>query len=276
VPEQLVAPGLFVALLGVAVLALGREWLNAARAMGLWVTAVAVAFALGSRLLRSRLPPPLSRAVPAHETRAWANAALPLVLVGGLQYANQEVGLLMLGAIAGAEAAGVYRVATRGADVVVSVLAALNLALAPTFAQLYATGDMRRLERLASIGTRLGLIASLPVVVSFGVFGSWILGTIFGSDFARGSTALAILGAGQLANAAAGPVGLLLNMTGHERDAALGVWWASIVNMILSALLIPMWGIEGAAVASATSVIARNITLAIRVRNRLGLRTFLV
>ena len=126
----------------------------------------------------------------------------------------------MLGAIAGAEAAGVYRVATRGADVVVSVLAALNLALAPTFAQLYATGDMRRLERLASIGTRLGLIASLPVVVSFGVFGSWILGTIFGSDFARGSTALAILGAGQLANAAAGPVGLLLNMTGHERDAA--------------------------------------------------------
>lgn len=95
--------------------------------------------------------------------------------------------------------------------------------------------------------------------------------SFFGSEFTSGSTALSILVFGQLVNAAAGSVGLLLVMTAHEREAAIGMGVGLSLNVLLNTLLIPLWGIEGAAGASATSMIVWNLWLAVRVHRRLGL-----
>jgi O-antigen/teichoic acid export membrane protein len=105
------------------------------------------------------------------------------------------------------------------------------------------------------------------------LFGRWILAAVFGDEYAVGATALAILAAAQLANAAAGSVGQLLSMTGHERDAARGVALSALVNVALNALLIPRWGMNGAAAASAASLITWNVLLAILVHRRLGLHS---
>jgi O-antigen/teichoic acid export membrane protein len=75
--------------------------------------------------------------------------------------------------------------------------------------------------------------------------------------------------AGQLINAAMGSVGYLLIMTGHGRDAAASLGVGVAVNIILNALLIPVWGIEGAAFSSAIGQIIWNGILAWRVWVRL-------
>ena len=62
-------------------------------------------------------------------------------------------------------------------------------------------------------------------------------------------------------------------MTGHERDTATGVGIAAAVNVTLNVLLIPLWGIEGAAIATAISLMTWNILLAVWVYRRLGIYT---
>jgi O-antigen/teichoic acid export membrane protein len=89
--------------------------------------------------------------------------------------------------------------------------------------------------------------------------GRWLLTTVFGAAFSSGTTSLAILAAGQLINAATGPVGVLLNMTGRERKTARGHAVALGVQLVSGVVLIPRWGVEGAAAATALSVAARNL-----------------
>ena len=69
-----------------------------------------------------------------------------------------------------------------------------------------------------------------------------------------------------------GPVGLLLNMTGHERETAKGVAISAVLNMVLNFLLIPRWGITGAAVATTVSMIAWNLLLAWQVNTKLTIQ----
>ena len=145
-----------------------------------------------------------------------------------------------------------------------------NPALAPAVASLHIAGDMQRLQRVVTASARAMLAISLPIALVMIVFGQPVL-VIFGPEFTQGATALAILSTGQLVNVAMGSVGLLLMMTGHERDTAWGVGIATVVNVALNGLLIPRWGIEGAAVATATSLVVWNLLLAVWVYRKLGI-----
>ena len=64
-----------------------------------------------------------------------------------------------------------------------------------------------------------------------------------------------ILSVGQLMNVVAVSVGLLFIMTGHEEETFNRLVVAAIANIMLNALLIPIWGMEGAEVATSSSVI---------------------
>jgi len=108
------------------------------------------------------------------------------------------------------------------------------------------------------VSSRLALLFSLPLVLTFVLFGRWFL-LMFGPEFQRESTALAILRMGQFVSVAAGSVGLILIMTSHEDDTFKGLLVVAIANVILNGFLISICGIEGAAVASATSTIIWNI-----------------
>ena len=84
-------------------------------------------------------------------------------------------------------------------------------------------------------------------------------------------SALKILCIGQLVNASVGSVGVLLDMTGNEKDSAGAIGLGAGANVALNALLIPRYGVEGAAIATATSIVIRNILLSVRVRQRLNI-----
>lgn len=270
-PETVVRPTLFLGLIGTIWLFGAR--LTPERAMGAQVFAVTGAFLLGAVLLWRCLPREVGSATPAYATRAWAASALPFLLMGGLNLINYQTDLIMLGWFRSAGEVGVYRVAGVGAGLVVFVLGAANALLAPSIAALYARGERHRLQRIMTQSARLVLLCALPVALVLILFGRRSLAAIFGDEYAVGATALAILAAAQLANAATGSVGQLLSMTGHERDAARGIGLSALVNLALNALLIPRWGMNGAAAATAASLITWNVLLALLVHRRLGLHS---
>jgi len=59
-----------------------------------------------------------------------------------------------------------------------------------------------------------------------------------------------------------GPVIILLMMTGHERAATATTGAGVALHVLLNALLIPRWSIEGAAIAGGISVAALNLAQA--------------
>jgi len=267
-----VRPALFLVMIG-GIILVGDGSLTPGLAMGLQIVAVGCAFALGAVWLLRNLPPEVRGAAPVYESRAWAGSALPFLFIGGLNVVNGQTDIIMLGFFGTSADVGVYRVVCIGAGLVIFAMSAANVVLGPSIARLHAEGNRTRLQRVLTRSARMIVLYALPVALTLILFGGWLLAGIFGPDYAAGASALAILAAGQLLNAATGSVGVLLNMTGHERDAAKGAAAAAFLNVVLNAVLIPLWGIEGAALASAASLITWNILLAVLVRRRLGLHS---
>lgn len=267
-PDLVLRPGLLV--LGVLTMAALGHALSPSRAMGLNVLATLVAFGVGAWLLGKALPAEVRGATAGYDTRAWLGSALSLSLLAAMQVITAQTDIVMLGWLTSPQEVGIYTVAVRGAALVVFVLQAVNLALEPHVARLYTTGDRERLQRTVTWSARVVLAAALPVAGLFALFGDAILRLVFGQPYVGAHTALTVLAAGQVVNAAMGSVGLLLNMTGRERETATGQAVAAAANVLLNLLLIPRYGVEGAAVATATSLVLWNLILAWKVYREIG------
>ena len=268
VPEYLVRPVLIV--LGVCALeVVGGGALTATSALIVNVSAVAIAFVLGSVLLVRTLPAQLRAARPAFATREWIRASLPMMLIAGVWLLNLYIGTLVTGTLGSPTEAGVFNIVQTAAGVVVLFLVAANMPLAPVVAKLHAVGDRERLERTTERIARVALLVSAPVCAAFALFPEAFL-NLFGPGFDSGATALRIVALGQLVNAAAGPSGNVLIMTGHELVAARSVGLGAAVNLVLALVLVPVAGVTGAAIAFSFSLVLWNVLLILVARRRLG------
>lgn len=268
-PEYLIRPVLILAIVCALRLA-GGHALSSTTALGANVAGVAVAFIVGALLLRRSLPRVLRSIRPRYSTREWLRASLPMMLISGIWMANNYVTTLIVGTTDGPRAAGVYSVVQRGAELIVVLLLAANMPLAPTIARLHALGDTHGLEHAAQRVAQATLVVSIPIAAVFMIFPGVYLG-LFGASFHVGATALSILAAGQLVNAAAGPAGNVLLMTGHERVAMRGIGAGLVANLVLGIVLVPPLGVTGGAIAFATSLALWNVSLVVSVRRRLGI-----
>lgn len=271
-PELLLRPVLIIVLSVSAWLLLPT--FTAPWAVGASLTATLLAFVVGALLLARVLKLEAKHAPPSFELGKWLRSALPFMVVSGMFVLNARTDVVMLGALSGTDAVGLYTPAARGAELISFVLLAVNTALAPTLARLYAEGKRAQLEATVTRSTRLITLASSPLALGFILLGGPFL-LLFGAEFTGGRTALTILSLGQLVNAATGTVGTLLNMTGHERDTAIAVGSSAALNIVLNVLLIPAFGINGAAAATAVSTLTWNVLLAAFVYRRLGFYSLL-
>ncbi len=269
VPETLLAPLLFLVLVAAAAPALG-DLFSATTAMTLQVGAQVVAFATGIVLLRRALPLQVRGADAEYETRVWLRSALPLFVMSALMALNAQVGTIFLGAMDGATAAGVYSVASKVALFTSFFWLAATYPLMPAVARLHAQGRRAELQRMLTRGAVITSVCAAVIALVLIVFSRQFL-ALFGQDFGEGVWPLRILALGELGKVLTGFAGLALVMTGFERDLTVGVAIGAVANVALSALLIPAWGVNGAAGAAAVSVVASNLFLAYLLWKRLRL-----
>lgn len=161
---------------------------------------------------------------------------------------------------------GVYNVATRLVTVAVFVLAPLNAAFGPYLAHLYHQGRLDEVRRSYAAVTGWVVRLSLPAFAALLAFPDELL-RLFGPEFAVGASVTVILAVGQIVNAATGPCGTVLNMSGR---VALNMWdnlAALVLNVLLNLWLIPAYGIVGAAAAWAVSLAVVNVARVLQVRS---------
>lgn len=268
-PEQVLYPILFLVAIGGVYLIAGKfesaQWAMLLRA----ITAV-VALAASFFLLHRAIPKMIHQIEPAMNARLWLASALPFAINRGLFNLDHEIDVLMLGALDSAEAVALYTVSMRGVQFIGLVLLSINVALAPQIVNLYAEGNREQLQRLLTQSARLVLVGSLPIALVLMIGGRWFL-SIFGQEYSAAHTALILLSIGQVINVSTGSVALVLMMTQYERKATWVLAFSVSLHIALNVILIPLWSVEGAAVARMISVVIGNFVMLWFVWSRLQL-----
>lgn len=170
----------------------------------------------------------------------------------------QSVDVILLSKFTDFSQVAFYSVALKLTMLVSLVLASVNSVIAPKISELFSAYRIKELNSLIRKATRLTLVLTLPAIIILALLNSYIL-NIFGEEYVLAKTALFILLIGQMVNAFCGSVGVYMNMTGKQNVFQIILIAALVVNIILNVLLIPEMGIEGAALATAISMILWNL-----------------
>lgn len=267
-PELVIVPGAYLLIL--AVLSL-LSHLSARTAVIAMVIASAIAYGFGTwmlrRVRRTELPP----AVPNFETRRWAGALVPFVLLATVTTLTGQLGIVLTGLLASESDVAALRVAVSGAQLVTFSLMMVNQVSAPYYARLRKTEDLHQMKSLAQRATRASFWAALPLATILAFFARDVIGTLFGAEYAvLGADALVVLVLGQLVNVAFGPIALILAMNGHERESLKAQAGGLFVNLVVAVLLIPRLGALGGAIGVVAGLLFWNVILAVKVRRRFG------
>lgn len=196
--------------------------------------------------IRSKLSPVTSLAAP--------------LLVVGLSYTlARYADRIMLGALGTASQVGVYTVAATLASGTLVLHGALVSGFKPIVADAYRSGGLDEARPAYLLVSKWAAAASGLLLLIFAAFGQPLL-TLFGADYATGAAhrALLLLTGLFFVGTWLGPTGAVLQMSSGERAELVNTTVFMTVNVALNLLLIPRYGIVGAAVATATSGLVRN------------------
>lgn len=258
-PQAILRPLLL--LIGLALLALSIKKLDESTFMALTLAATVGSLGTIALFFKKLMPKEINVAKTQFNSKEWLRMSQAMVLVGGFALILSQSDIVMIGSLVGSKETGLYTVAARIASLLVFPLVAVNSILAPLAADLYAKQACQELQRIVTLGVQCVFLSTLSITIVLIICGKTILSS-FGVEFSSSYPMLVILIAGQLVNAMAGPVGLLLSMTGYHNDAIKVLGISATLNIALNVILIPNYGAVGASVATAISTILWNVVMA--------------
>jgi O-antigen/teichoic acid export membrane protein len=191
---------------------------------------------------------PIRREV-RHDVRDVFGFALPLWLSGLLNQFRRNIEVVLLGALSSVTSVGIYSIVTKVNMLGHVAYRAIIVSVKPTLASLHDAGDRRAISDLYATTTRWTLALNIPFFLIMVLYAEPLL-SVFGPTFTVGAGALIVLAVGELIIGSTGISGSIIDMTGHVRVKLANTVLAITLLLGTSALLIPRWGVMGAAVAS--------------------------
>lgn len=248
--------------------------MDAAQAMTIIVIVSVISFGIGTWILVRVEPQEIKHCKPHYSSRQWITSALPIALTAGIGFLNQSTATLILGAFLSKSDVGYYRIAMLGSNLVLIALTTINSGLAPYFSRSFAGSDWRQLQHLAVRSAQLALAVSALIVMTYFIFGHSAIVAGFGEAYADAYAPLLILAIGQLVTAATGSAGVILYMTGNGREVSIGAMLGAVINVIANVILVPRYGIVGAACATVVSESVWTLTWCYLLWKRIGIISF--
>jgi O-antigen/teichoic acid export membrane protein len=197
----------------------------------------------------------------------------PRGLVATLSTTQLWLDTLLVGGIVSTSEAAIYTASTRYVGVSLLAIAAIHLVISPQISALLSLGDRERARTVFQTATEWIMLSSWPVSLALATFAPLLL-SLFGPEFTQGQTALFLLALGSLGFLATGPVSVVLVMGGKSGWSLLNQSTALAVNIVLNLILIPRYGMNGAAWAWVISGLFSQGAALIQVRLLLGLSPF--
>jgi O-antigen/teichoic acid export membrane protein len=182
----------------------------------------------------------------------------PRGLAALAQITIQRIDIVLVAVMRGPAEAAIYTAATR--FLVAGQLGnqAISMAAQPRFTEMFAHGDHRGADRVYKATTAWLILLTWPMYLLAVSYGPQIV-TVFGHSYRAGGTVMVILGLTMLLATGCGQVDMVLVTTGRSSWSLINGLLAVIVNVGLDVLLIPHYGITGAAIGWAAAIALTNL-----------------
>lgn len=176
------------------------------------------------------------------------------MFTGFLSILMIKIDRLMIGYFTSSSDVGIYSAAANLAINVTFFLTPFAMIFSPISVELFHKNNFAELNKAFKNVTRWLLIFTMPIFFIFSGYAPELL-MLFGKDYSIGAVVLILISFAELINVSTGPVGILLKMSGHQgKDMAISVL-VLVINSLLNFIMIPIYGMIGAAIATGIAII---------------------
>ena len=201
--------------------------------------------------------------------------SIPLMFAQLVQFLMAFTDKLMIGNMMTSSDVGIYFTAFKLSMITSIGLMSINSIASPKFAEFYGDKNLEGLRKITYQSSKMIFWTTTPLIVCFLIFPKVLLG-FFGEEFKIAAIAFIFLSIGKFISSLCGSVGNLLQMTGNQFVFMKSLLFGAIINITLNFILIPIYGINGAAIASMISLSSWNILMVYFVKRKLGFYSFYV
>ena len=178
----------------------------------------------------------------------------PIFLIFGTSIASSiymTMDTTMLGAMSGDKATGIYTAAVKINTVVSTLIGTISSTILPRVSYYIGNGLKKEYEKLMQSSMDLLMMIAMPVAIGMMCTSDILILLFSGAEFLPGSTAAKILSA-KVVIAAINRVLAYQICIPYKRDkeVLLSTSGGALFNLIANAALIPIWGVNGASIAT--------------------------
>lgn len=189
------------------------------------------------------------------------------------QIALERLDVILVSAVVGEAAAGVYGTLGRFVSAGNYLVFAMSQAMAAPLRGAVVAGRLQQAKRLLDLSTSWMVLVAVPYLLLLALKAEVIVEFI-NPDLVTGATALAVASVLVTANPLAGPVDMTLLMLGRSRSSMRITAWAVLINVSVAWVGLHYVGLVGAAVAWGVAVIVQNAAAVVIIRRHSELRPF--
>jgi O-antigen/teichoic acid export membrane protein len=203
-----------------------------------------------------------SRVLPhgpaSHPGRHVARYARPLAAQRILESSTSDFGNLVLSASRSVNLVALFTAVLRFTEVANALFKSIGIALAPMVSDIHTADQHDHLARLYKAASRWVFAIGVPALLVQVLFGRWLL-TVYGEEFAAAYSALVVVAAGQLVNYSTGVTVDIIRMIGRSGLMLANTVFDVTSYVALNLLLVPRYGLTGAALAAALQLATSNV-----------------
>jgi O-antigen/teichoic acid export membrane protein len=232
--------------------------------------AIAFAIVLQAVQVARMIPAAVKHAKPQYDVRAWVPRSFKMWLSALMDTTGQYLEVVAVGFVLGPKAAGFYFVITRITNVFAMITGSISVYATPQISALFYSNAKPELQRILRLLAVIGAVligSTLLLIVVAGKLLLWMFGTVYVAIY----PALIVLALGASVGALVGPAAHVLLLTGHEgaypRIMASGL----MIRFVMIVVLGHMFGLMGAVVATAVSMVFIALALILACRRLVGL-----
>ena len=198
----------------------------------------------------------------------------PMALSAISFFLMQSTDVIFISAYDTFDSVAYYSIAVKLASVTALALISVNIVIAPKIATIYNDKNFYELKSILKKATRINVVISLPIIIVLLCFSEYILST-FGINYVLAKSALWVLLIAQFFNSVTGPSALYLNMTGRQKKLNVILLISLLINIVLNIILVPAYGMLGAAISTTASFIISKILASALVLYLDNVKTFI-
>jgi O-antigen/teichoic acid export membrane protein len=243
---------------------------------GLAITALLLDMVSGFLLRKKVTQYPSGGSIESAEKKQWLTYALPFVFYSLQNFVSAGMGLdvFLVGALLSVHAAGIYSAAFRLTPVLWLARGAMDYNFGPRAGVLFGQSDLKAIGRLYRSTSTFALAWTLPGALLLAIFCRPVMGAFFGNAYQAGGSALSLLVLGFVVDSATGCNTTLLAMVGRPGLVLLNGTVGGLTLLSLCFILIPRWGIAGAALATMLSITVTNFLATLEIWKLYRLQPF--